>query len=143
MVFPRTRPFLKMKMPSPTNMIKYAKEFVGMQYKKYPPRVNLDCSSFVQTVFSKYGIHLPRTTINQAKQGMEVQLSDIQIGDLLFFYVLDKHPSDDIVGHVGIYAGNGKMIHCIPTSNIFLTKHTVQEEHVVKSVFKMNEINYY
>jgi lipoprotein Spr len=102
-------------------IINFAMRYVGMQFKKYPPPIQIDCSSFTQMVFAKHGIQLPRTAIQQAKQGIKIKKSDLRPGDLLFFYVQDKHPSNDIVGHVGIYAGKQKMVHCIPYSNVFLT----------------------
>jgi cell wall-associated NlpC family hydrolase len=105
----------------PKVIIKFAMRYVGMQFKKYPSPIQIDCSSFMQMVFAKYDIQLPRTTLQQSQQGIKVAKVDLQVGDLLFFYVPDKHPTNDIVGHVGIYAGKQRMIHCIPFSNVFLT----------------------
>ncbi|WP_145142168.1 C40 family peptidase [Paenibacillus sp. Y412MC10] len=102
-------------------LISYAKRYVGIQYRYDNPPIRFDCSSFVRHVFAKQGIRLPRTVLNQATVGMETQTDSLRVADLLFFYVKDKHPTDDIPGHVGIYAGKRQMIHCIPTSNIFLT----------------------
>jgi cell wall-associated NlpC family hydrolase len=110
-----------LKRGIPEKIIKEAKRFVGMQFKKHPPPVQFDCSSFTQKIYAKYRIQLPRTSIQQSQQGIFAEKTDLQMGDLLFFYVPDKHPTNDIVGHVGIYAGRQRMIHCIPTSNIFLT----------------------
>lgn len=66
--------------------------------------VGFDCSSLVQYVFAKQGINLPRTTYDQVKCGMPVQPQNAQAGDLLFF------GNPQAPDHVGIYAGNGKMI---------------------------------
>lgn len=66
----------------------------------------MDCSAFVQRVFAVHGIKLPRTTQEQAQVGSEVSLAEIKPGDLLFFTTYKKGPS-----HVGIYLGNGKMVH--------------------------------
>lgn len=102
-------------------IINYAKRYVGMQFKKYPPPIEIDCSSFTQMVFAKYGIKLRRTSQEQAKQGVKVDKADLQVGDLIFFYIPDRSPKKGIAGHVAIYAGKQKMVHCLPTSNVFLT----------------------
>jgi len=60
-----------------------------------------DCSGLVQWVYKEVGIALPRTAAAQATVGHPVSLSQLQPGDLLFFY----QPVD----HVVIYVGNGKI----------------------------------
>jgi len=66
----------------------------------------IDCSSFVQKVFREHQIDLPRTAREQSKVGSEVAQGDLRKGDLLFFHTYASYPS-----HVGIYLGEGKMIH--------------------------------
>jgi cell wall-associated NlpC family hydrolase len=66
----------------------------------------LDCSGFVQKVFRANGIELPRDSRSQAKYGYKVSLSELKPGDLLFFKTYRQD-----VSHVGIYIGDGKMIH--------------------------------
>ncbi|MEU9956376.1 C40 family peptidase [Streptomyces sp. NPDC050982] len=62
-----------------------------------------DCSSLTQAAWKAAGVALPRTVNDQAVAGMAVPLSDIRLGDLVLFH---GH-----VGHVGIYSGNGMMVH--------------------------------
>ncbi|WDV53970.1 NlpC/P60 family protein [Streptomyces coeruleorubidus] len=62
-----------------------------------------DCSGLTQAAWKAAGVTLPRTTYDQVNAGTTVSLADAQPGDLVFFY-------DDIT-HVGIYIGNGMMIH--------------------------------
>jgi cell wall-associated NlpC family hydrolase len=66
----------------------------------------LDCSGFVQKVFRANGIELPRDSRAQAKYGYKVSLSELKPGDLLFFKTYKRD-----VSHVGIYIGDGKMVH--------------------------------
>lgn len=72
----------------------------------------MDCSGFVQKVFAKFGIELPRSSQQQANVGMLVtdkyDLSKLHIGDVLFFR---RSPASRQIGHTGIYIGEGKMIH--------------------------------
>lgn len=71
-------------------------------------RKSTDCSGFVQQVFREFEIKLPRTAREQYRVGMKVDRSNLSSGDLLFFRTRarKKYPT-----HVGIYLGNGKMIH--------------------------------
>ncbi|MFF9057468.1 NlpC/P60 family protein [Streptomyces sp. NPDC014882] len=62
-----------------------------------------DCSGLTQAAWKAADVSLPRVTYDQVDAGTTVSLSAAQPGDLVFFY------SD--VTHVGIYAGNGMMIH--------------------------------
>ncbi|MEU6770965.1 C40 family peptidase [Streptomyces sp. NPDC046759] len=62
-----------------------------------------DCSGLVQAAYRFAGISLPRTTYAQINAGRRVALSELQPGDLVFFYAG--------ISHVGIYIGNGQMIH--------------------------------
>jgi cell wall-associated NlpC family hydrolase len=66
----------------------------------------IDCSSFVQKVFQEHQINLPRTAREQSAVGTEVADGDLRKGDLVFFHTYASYPS-----HVGIYLGEGKMIH--------------------------------
>ena len=69
-----------------------------------------DCSGFVQYIYQKSNIDLPRSSPEQAQSGRLVartmDFSKLMAGDLLFFRRGERH-----IGHVGIYMGEGKMIH--------------------------------
>ncbi|MEU0200500.1 MULTISPECIES: NlpC/P60 family protein [unclassified Streptomyces] len=62
-----------------------------------------DCSGLTQAAWKAAGVTLPRTTYDQVNAGTTVPLSQAQPGDLVFFY--------GDVTHVGMYIGNGMMIH--------------------------------
>lgn len=62
-----------------------------------------DCSGLVQWAFKQVGKNVPRTSSAQASYGTPVSKENMQPGDVVFFY------SD--ISHVGIYAGNGLMLH--------------------------------
>jgi len=68
-----------------------------------------DCSGYVQYLYKKHHVNLPRTAWAQSKQGAEVNKENLQKGDLLFF-LTDKKRGIPVT-HVGIYLGNGKFIH--------------------------------
>lgn len=105
----------KLKNIDVNALIKTAHEYIGVPYvfgaKPYPQSKVFDCSSYVQYVYGKYGVDLPRTSRKQAQVGKAVSRTELRKGDLLFFYLPGRYKSNNIVGHVGIYIGNGKMIH--------------------------------
>jgi len=96
-------------------LLRTAKRYMGVKYKfgakSYPRTNRFDCSSYTQYVFGKYGIDLPRTSRAQARIGKTVSRKSLRKGDLLFFYVPGRFKTNKTVGHVGIYLGNGQMIH--------------------------------
>lgn len=72
------------------------------------PGVGLDCSSFVQFVFSKAGVQLPRTAQAQYDATVHIPQANATKGDLIFFS--GTYATSDYITHVGIYLGEGKYI---------------------------------
>jgi cell wall-associated NlpC family hydrolase len=68
------------------------------------PRVGFDCSGLVQWAWTQAGIAIPRTTESQWPDMLHVTLTDLQPGDLLFYFNLD---GDHEVDHVVMYVGSG------------------------------------
>ncbi|WP_409328416.1 C40 family peptidase [Trujillonella humicola] len=68
---------------------------------------SFDCSGLTQYAFRAAGISLPHSSRMQSQMGQAVSRADLRPGDLVFFY--------SPVSHVGIYIGNGQMVHA-PTS---------------------------
>ena len=73
-----------------------------------------DCSGFVQYIMNQNGISLPRTTTEQYKVGTYVAKSDLQPGDLVFL----QNTYRKGISHVGIYIGDGKMIHASSSKGV-------------------------
>ena len=68
-----------------------------------------DCSGYVQYLYKKHHINLPRTAWAQSQKGISINKENLQKGDLLFF-LTDKSRGIPVT-HVGIYLGNGQFIH--------------------------------
>ncbi len=62
-----------------------------------------DCSGLTSSAFKAAGITIPRTSKAQSTAGVFVDRAHLQPGDLIFFY--------SPVSHVGMYIGNGQMVH--------------------------------
>ncbi|TPQ22607.1 C40 family peptidase [Streptomyces sporangiiformans] len=84
--------------------ISYAYEKLGSPYVWGATGPDaFDCSGLTQAAYRSAGISLPRTTYAQIDSGTRVSRSRLQPGDLVFFY--------SGISHVGLYVGNGQMIH--------------------------------
>ncbi|MEQ2528229.1 NlpC/P60 family protein [Bacillaceae bacterium CLA-AA-H227] len=107
-----------------------AKQYIGAGYKfgataAEAPRL-FDCSSYTQLVFSQVGISLPRVSRDQASKGIAV--TQLEAGDLMFFTIKDSY-SDGRVAHVGIYMGDGSMIHASSSLGVAITKNVMQNRY--------------
>ncbi|MEL5959490.1 C40 family peptidase [Streptomyces sp. CLV115] len=70
---------------------------------------SFDCSGLTQAAWRAAGVSLPRTTYTQINAGRRVSRSELAPGDLVFFY--------SGISHVGLYIGNGQMIHAPRTGS--------------------------
>lgn len=95
------------------NLVEYAKQFVGYPYVYGGNSLTngTDCSGFTKLIYAQYGIDLPRVAYDQSYVGVEVPISNIQIGDLVLSGYSGK------THHVAIYIGNGQIVHAL-NSNV-------------------------
>lgn len=69
-----------------------------------------DCSGLTLAAWARGGVSLPHSSRMQAGYGTPVSRSNLRVGDLVFFY--------SPISHVGIYIGNGLMIHAPHTGDV-------------------------
>mgnify|MGYP001448924205 FL=1 len=72
-----------------------------------------DCSGLVYYVYGTLGFKLPRVAEDQAKVGIPVPREQLRPGDAVFFA-----DSSGYIGHMGLYIGNGKMVHAPQTGDV-------------------------
>ena len=96
------------RAPLGTRAVDVARRYIGIRYRwgGATPRHGFDCSGFVQYVYGRLGVGLPRVTYAQWRAGRHVRRRDLRAGDLVFF---------DHLGHVGIYTGHGWFLHAPQT----------------------------
>ncbi|MEU0222861.1 NlpC/P60 family protein [Streptomyces sp. NPDC006284] len=84
--------------------VAYAHQKLGSPYVWGATGPNaFDCSGLTQAAYRAAGVSLPRTTYGQIDAGRRVSRSELLPGDLVFFY--------SGISHVGLYVGDGMMIH--------------------------------
>lgn len=126
-------------MEKRNRLVYFAKKHLGKPYKygAKPTEVpkTFDCSSFVQYLYKRVNINLPRTALDQASIGKTIKPKKelLEAGDLLFFKGGWGHYNPEYpvgIGHVGIYAGNGKVINARSKEVKGKEKGSVIEEDV-------------
>lgn len=94
-------------------IIRIAKSCIGVSYMWGGESLDgFDCSGLMQYIYAQLGKEIGRTTYDQVKTGISVAISDIQIGDLLFFGDISAPH------HVGMYLGNGCYIQAPKTGDV-------------------------
>ncbi len=85
------------------SIVGFAKQFVGNPYVYGGTSLTngTDCSGFTMSVYANFGYALPRVAIDQSGVGKAVSYGELLPGDLVVY----------LHGHVGIYIGNGMMVH--------------------------------
>lgn len=94
------------------NIVENAKKYLGVPYVwGGTSKAGVDCSGLTTLALKEAGISIPRTAADQYKcnSGTRVDRSQLQPGDLVFF--TGSNGSKSNPGHVGIYVGNGQMVH--------------------------------
>ena len=101
-----------------SNILLTAKKYLGVRYVYGGESAKgFDCSGFVQYVFNKHGINLPRSSSQQATVGVKVSKSEAKPGDLVYF----NTQAGKAISHVGIYLGNNQFIHASQNDGITIT----------------------
>ncbi len=108
-----------------TAVIDFALKQLGKPYEYGATGPNTwDCSGLVQAAYATIGVPLPRTTYDQVNAGSPVQLDDpaaLRAGDLLF--IAGDDGTSTSPGHVGLYLGNGLVLHAPKTGDVVRVDH--------------------
>ena len=92
-----------------SELVVNAMGYLGVPYRRggNTAETGFDCSGFVKAMYEQtVGLILPRKAEQQAAATQQIDRSELQPGDLVFFNTMRRAFS-----HVGIYIGDGKFIH--------------------------------
>lgn len=102
-----------------TSLLKEAQRYSGVPYVwgGTSPR-GFDCSGFVHYVYKQKGINIPRETVSLYNGARKVSADQAKPGDIVFFH--RTYNTSKPISHVGIYIGNGKMIHASSSRGVII-----------------------
>ena len=118
-------------------VVDFALQFVGNPYVWGGTSLTngADCSGFVQSIYKRFGISLPRVAADQANAGTRISVEEALPGDLIFY------AENGYIYHVVMYIGDGKVVHAsssasgIKVSNLY-------REHAVSGARFFTELPY-
>ncbi len=93
-------------------VVELARSQVGTAYLwgGIRPGAGFDCSGLTSWAWREVGVTLPRTAQRQYEATRRIRAEEMAPGDLIFFARTDPMNSD-LVTHVGLWAGEGRMVH--------------------------------
>lgn len=117
------------------DIVDYAIQFVGNPYVYGGTNLTegTDCSGFTQSVYSNFGVNIARDSSSQINSGTNIgtNIEDALPGDLLCFN-----------GHVGIYIGNGQMVHAAnPKRGIVINDVNYDKDKTLKAIVRPTGVN--
>jgi len=130
-------PFAAKQIASSDSLVQRARAQLGRRYRfaAASPDRGFDCSGLVKYVLQAFGVDLPHNAARIAREGRPVaaDTGTLRPGDLLMFV----RGRSERISHVGIYIGDGKMIHAstsqhrvvevkVPSQGSALTLRTVR-----------------
>ncbi|WP_102273760.1 C40 family peptidase [Cytobacillus massiliigabonensis] len=99
------------------HILPLSKLYIGSPYQfGGTSPVGFDCSGYIQFVFKKMGVQLPRTTADQYHFGKDIDRAQLRVGDIVFFETYKDGPSHD-----GIYLGDNQFIHASTSKGVMFS----------------------
>lgn len=114
-------------------VVDFAKQFLGNPYiyGSTDLQKGTDCSGFTYSVFANFGININRISKDQYLNGIFIEKSDLQKGDLVFFNTGENTP----ISHVGIFIGDNQYIHCTDTKGLGVIISRMDSDYAIKTYF--------
>ncbi len=115
----------------PADVVAVARQYLGWPYVwgGASPETSFDCSGLTQWSYRQVGVGLPRTAQEQFDATQRLDPGELQPGDLVFFAQTYPDPANWIT-HVGIYVGDGQMIHAPHTGSYVHVQDVYWEYYV-------------
>lgn len=106
----RVPPVSKTHALKADSILAFAQTFLGTPYRAagISPKTGFDCSGYTMFVFQQFGVKIPHSSVEQMKEGVEIDLCAAQKGDIVIFTGTNKY--DRYPGHVGIVLKNDTCI---------------------------------
>lgn len=128
------------KLPEPTRaLLAEASSWLGTRYVYGgSDRDGIDCSALVMNVYANaLNIKLPRTSATQHEYCSAVDVDKVREGDLVFF----SSQGSDKVGHVGIYIGDGNIIHSSSSRGVIVS--ALSQKYYTDNLYGFGRVDRY
>ena len=103
-----------------SDIVSFAMQYLGTPYAYGGTGSGgFDCSGFTMHVFSNFGVSLAHGATPQLNNGYAVSQSELQPGDLVFFF--GTYNTSSAASHVGIYIGGGQFIHASTSRGVIIS----------------------
>jgi lipoprotein Spr len=105
-------------------LVNNAMQFEGVRYRGGgTTTAGMDCSGMVTAAFRVFDLQLPRSSHEMAKEGVEIDLTEVKKGDLLFF---KNNSRRNVINHVGLVTevteeGEVKFLHASSSSGVIVS----------------------
>lgn len=122
--------------PLVANLIKEARTWIGTPYRYGgAERHGTDCSGFVMQVFKTVtGVSLPRNSAEQYEFCTNIRKEELLPGDLVFF----SSGTSKVIGHVGLYVGEGIMIHASSSKGVI--ESSIETPYYIQHYLKSGRV---
>ncbi|MDD2635154.1 MAG: C40 family peptidase [Bacteroidales bacterium] len=119
-------------------VIDYAKSLVGTAYKwGGTTPAGFDCSGFVQHVYKKFGVNLPRMPVDMAAISTKINRQNIRKGDIVYFKGSNINSAE--IGHVALiitdYKDDFKMIHATTSKGVIINSFSEYDYWKLRYLF--------
>ncbi|MEK7460466.1 MAG: phenylalanine--tRNA ligase beta subunit-related protein [Patescibacteria group bacterium] len=146
-------------LDSEAQIVAMAQTLIGKSYKygasvQYDSQYAFDCSSLTSYLFVEAGVAIPRMTVDQLVFGKEISQDEMKAGDLIFSNSgVDKIHYESIewmkgtkvpegVDHVGLYLGDGKVIHASRYNKEGVAVENLKESERFKNIVGVRRIEF-
>ena len=105
---------------SGSDIVSFAMQYLGTPYAYCcTGSGGFDCSGFTMHIFSNFGVSLAHGATPQLNNGYTVSKSELQPGDLVFFF--GTYNTSSAASHVGIYIGSNQFIHASTSRGVIVS----------------------
>ncbi len=104
---------IDVKGTDPHELVSFSETLIGVPYvyASTDPKVGFDCSGFITYVFNRFGIRVPRSSVDFTNEGTEVPVGEAKRGDIILFS--GTNPEERHVGHMGLVVSNSDTLRFI------------------------------
>lgn len=101
-------------------VVAFAQQYLGVPYAYGGTGpYGFDCSGFTMHVYANFGVSLAHGATPQLNSGYSVSKSELQPGDLVFFF--GTYNTSSAASHVGVYVGDGQFIHASSSRGVIIS----------------------